>query len=252
MSFAFSLFKESLKRTRNILVLGVDFILPPLCVGCETPITRAHALCADCWAKIRFISDPFCACCGFPFDYPMGEGALCGKCLSEPPSYDMVRSAVIYDEESRGMILRLKHADQTHLHVVLAGWMTRCGQEALTGCDAVLPVPLHRWRLLKRRYNQSALLASAIAKQTGLSYWPDALLRVKATDSQKDKGEKARRANVAKAFAVNPRFDVSGQTLVLIDDVFTSGATVSECARVLKKAGAASVRVITLARVARL
>lgn len=228
---------------------GVEFLLPPLCLNCERPVTQNQTLCADCWKGLHFVASPLCATCGAPFDLPVEEGTLCGACLDHAPAYAKARSALIYDDASRAMILRLKHADRLHPVPALAKWMVQAGDAAFwQSVDVLAPVPLHRWRLLLRRYNQAAVLALAMGKQLGKPVAVDALRRVRPTESQGHKNRKERQVNVAGAFALRRGTDVRGKVVVLVDDVLTSGATVGECAKVLLKAGAAQVCVVTLAR----
>ena len=226
----------------------LSFLLPPLCLACDEQTTRDHTLCAACWKNIRFIAPPYCARCGAPFDLPVEGDTLCGACLEKEPPFATARSAVLYDDASKNIIIRLKHSDRLHPVPALAQWMVRAGGEVWNGADLIVPVPLHRWRLLKRKYNQSALLAQAIARQTARPALVDALERTRATDSQGHMNKQERAANVAKAFALRKGVTIEGKKIVLIDDVLTSGATISECAATLLKAGAARVDVVTLAR----
>lgn len=179
----------------------------------------------------------------------MEEGTLCSQCLDRPPPYKMARSAVLYNDASKGLVLRFKHADRLHPAKAMALWMVRAGAEVWAQADLIAPVPLHRGRLLKRRYNQSSLLAQAVGKQIGKTVIVDLLVRRKATDSQGHRTFKERHENVAGAFALHKRYDVTSKKIVLIDDVLTSGATACECARVLLREGAAEVFVVTFARV---
>lgn len=227
----------------------MDFLLPPLCIGCDQTVTENQTLCASCWQEIDFIVPPCCLQCGLPFDFEVDGEALCGQCHAEPPSYERARSAFIYNDASKGIILRLKHADQIHPAPALAKWMARAGKELLEDVDMIMPVPLHRWRLLKRRYNQSALLAGVIGKHTGINVVMDGLVRTKPTPSQGRMNRKQRYKNVKNAFSVRPGVQVKGQKILLIDDVMTSGATVDACAHRLKVEGASMVNVLTLARV---
>jgi len=236
-----------LKLTQGWLK-AMDILIPPLCLGCEKPVAESQALCADCWKAIQFIDKPYCVHCGAPFDLPVEEGTLCAACLDKPPLYDAARSAVVYNDASKPFILRLKHADQLHPIPGLAAWMVRAGAAFWSEADLLVPVPLHRWRLWRRRYNQAALLAQAMAKQVRVPVAVDLLRRDRATPSQGHLDAKARHENVAGAFSLRAGADMQGRRIVLIDDVLTSGATVSACAEVLLKAGAARVSVVTLAR----
>jgi ComF family protein len=156
-----------------------------------------------------------------------------------------------YDDSSRQLVLALKHGDRLHLAPTLAQWMRRAGAELLAGADLLVPVPLHWTRLFARRYNQAAVLALAMAKSAGLAVSADCLIRHRRTPSQGRKNALARRRNVAGAFALRRAGEVRGKNILLIDDVLTTGATVEECARVLKRAGAARVDVLALARAVR-
>ena len=238
-----------MKSAHALLERVMDFVLPPLCLRCDTPVTQNQTLCADCWKTIHFVAAPFCSCCGAPFDLPIEGEMLCGACLETPPAFASARSVFLYDDESKPIILRLKHADQLHGLPLLAQWLAKAGEPFWPQVDMIVPVPLHRWRLLSRRYNQSALLAVALGKRVGKTVRVDALLRTRATPKQGHLSKKQRAENVARAFAVRQGAAVAGKNIVLVDDVLTSGATLSECARVLIKAGAARVDVVTLARV---
>ncbi|MBV9551291.1 MAG: ComF family protein, partial [Alphaproteobacteria bacterium] len=166
-------------------------------------------------------------------------------------SWDRARAVLRYDKHSRGLVLRLKHGDQTHLAGAFGGWMQRAGGDVLTGADLLLPVPLHWTRLFTRRFNQAALLANAVHAAGGPPVAPDWLIRRRRTPSQGLMGPLARTRNVRGAFALRPGRSVKGKRVVLVDDVLTTGATAEECARVLRRAGAAWVGVLVLARAVR-
>jgi len=229
----------------------IDGILPPRCLSCGATVDEADALCGTCWAAMDFFAPPWCAVCGMPFPYPMGEGAICGACASRPPSWDRARSVFRYDRHSRRLVLMLKHADQTHLSGAFGRWMRRTGAELLDSADLLIPVPLHWTRLLGRRFNQAALLAQAIRAAGGPPVGADWLVRRRRTPSQGLMGPQARARNVRGAFALHRGRSVAGKRVVLIDDVLTTGATAEECARVLRQAGADWVGVLVLARALR-
>jgi len=234
----------------------LDLLLPPRCILCGKTTETAGTLCTPCWRGIAFIGPPCCAGCGLPFPYdPGGDDARCGACLAHPPSWDRARSVMVYDDRSRGLILALKHADRLHGVPSFGQWLARAGADLLDGADLIVPVPLHWTRLWWRRYNQSAVLAHAVAaalpRPGGPRIAPDLLVRRRRTPSQGHRTRTQRAENVRGAFALRPGAEVKGTRVVLVDDVMTSGATVEECARVLRRAGAAGIDVLTLARAVR-
>ncbi|MGQ0675986.1 MAG: ComF family protein [Rhodospirillales bacterium] len=237
---------------------ALDALLPPRCLACGAIVDEPGALCAPCWAKLAFISPPVCARCGLAFELPPqrespANPVECAACAAGPPAFDRARAALAYDDQVKSLVLRFKHADATHAAPGLARWMARAGAELLAQCDLIAPVPLHRWRLLWRRYNQAALLALGLGRLARKPAVPDLLVRRRATPSQGRLGPAQRRANVAGAFAIRRgRADaIAGKRVLLVDDVLTTGATAEECAKVLKRAGAQAVDVLTLARVNR-
>ena len=208
-------------------------------------------LSGDAWSAITFIEGPCCAACGTPFEFDRGAGALCGACAAHPPAFGRARAACLYDEHARDLILGLKHGDRAELAGLFARWLARGAADILAEADAVAPTPLHRWRLLRRRYNQAAEIARPLARLTGKAYFPDALVRRRPTPSQAGRSGDERLRNVEGAFAVPKgwRARVAGRRIVLVDDVLTTGATAGACARALLSAGAASVDVAVIARV---
>ncbi len=231
----------------------VDAVLPPRCVASGEIVDAQGMIAPQIWRELSFINDPACACCGFPFPFAADPGSFCAACLGERPVYASARAALVYDDASRGMILKFKHADQTHAVHAFVPWLRRAGADMLARADALVPVPLHRFRLLRRRYNQAALLAQALAKSCRLPCLPETLRRTRATPSQGHLGYKERQKNVKNAFTVTPRYAgfVKDKTLILIDDVYTTGATAKECAEVLLDAGAREVHILAVARVVR-
>ena len=227
-----------------------DLVFPPLCIACREP-GGSTGFCADCWSKIQFLDGPLCARCGTPFDVPLGD-ALCAACLTHPPAFDQARAILRYDDTSRLPILALKHADRLDLVPGFALWLERAGRELLQASDLIMPVPLHRFRLWRRRYNQAAELARALSRRTGIASSNAALVRARPTPSQGSMASaKSRRRNVLGAFKVPDPKAVAGRSILLVDDVITTGATAEAAARALKRAGAAKVRLLALARVVR-
>ena len=246
--------RSSAATWRTVRRSVLDFFYPPVCAACRVPVSDAHRLCGTCWSKIAFLDGPGCARCGFPFEFDPGAGALCAACQAHPPTFDSARAVLRYDPSSRDTILALKRADRLDLAVPFAGWLERAGRELLAQTDLITPVPLHWRRLWTRRYNQSALLAQRLSLLTGISADLRLLERRRPTPSQGEMpSAKARRRNVRGAFQIYPgkAGQVAGLRVLLIDDVFTTGATVEACSRALKRAGAGKVLVLTLARVVR-
>lgn len=231
-------------QARDLLL---DTVFPPQSLLTGRPVT-AGDMEGELWAQVSFLDNPCCAACGFPFEFDVGKTALCGRCAARRPAYDRVRAAMRYDDDSRKLVLDFKHGGRTAGLKVFAGHMRRAGREFLPAADYLIPVPLHPARLRARRYNQSALLCAAIDKRR---FDPDILLRRKNTASQGGQTVSGRRRNVSGAFAVRPgaKDRLRGKNVVLIDDVFTTGATLEACARALRKGGAKSIDAITLARV---
>ena len=232
----------------------LDLLLPPRCLGCGAMVEGADRLCADCWRGLTFLGPPFCRACGYPLPETIAELPVCGACAQEPPVFERARAALRYDDGARGLILRFKHADRTDVVGTFGGMLERAGAELIADCDLVIPVPLHRWRLLQRGYNQAALLAYALADGGRRLVLPDGLQRVRATASQQGLSAAQRKSNIAaNAFRVHPRYRqrIEDRRVLLVDDVLTTGATVAACTRVLKRSGAAAVDVLALARVVR-
>ncbi|MFT4089394.1 MAG: ComF family protein [Asticcacaulis sp.] len=229
----------------------INFAAPPQSV-------QATGLSARNWSAIRFLSDEGCDMCARPFDNDLyiGTGGLCESCLTHPFPFRQTRAAALYDEASRGLILAFKHADRLDLRPVLTGWLSRAGTDLLSQADVIVPVPLHPSRLFERRFNQAAELARPLARQHGRDYVADALQRIRPTHKQISQARTAkgrmaeRKANVKEAFAVTQAGQrrLRGRHILLVDDVFTSGATLTACAETLLKSGARQVDCLVLAR----
>lgn len=242
--FPMALWRDNARRL-------VDFVFPPLCGACAAPVAAAGQLCPACWGKLTFLENTVCACCGLPFPFDVGADALCGRCLAEPPAFDRVRAAVVYDDAARQVVLPYKHADRLDMTPQLADWLARAARLGdLQEPDVVAAVPLHRRRLWRRRYNQAALLALALGRTLERPVWPDLLRRARPTPPQGGLGRDARRLNVKGAFVVRDAYHekIAGKSVLLVDDVMTTGATLDACAQALKKAGARRVTAVVIAR----
>lgn len=239
------------RMARGALAYGAGLLFPPVCAGCRRHVSQPGALCGACWPGLRFLERPWCAVMGTPFLHDMGEGFLSAEAIADPPPFERARAAVVYNGVARRMVQSLKYADRTDLAPWMARWMMRAGAELVAEADVVVPVPLHWRRFLSRRLNQSAELARTVATLSDKSFEPAAVRRVKVTRQQVGLGLSERRDNVRAAFRVPPEHDatVRGRRILLVDDVYTTGATVRSVARALKKQGAASVDVLTFARV---
>ena len=222
---------------------GLDVVFPP------QPLWVVRG--SSAIAALTLIDDPQCEACGFPFAYDLGEGALCGNCIAQPPDFDRARAAFIYNKQSRQPILSFKHGGQTHGLPVFTRQLARAGRDLFEGTDLLVPVPLHPRRLRTRRFNQAALLARSLSRLKNIPLDTASLQRMKATESQGGKTALGRRRNMQGAFAVREgrRDYIQDKAVILIDDVLTTGATAEACVRALKTSGAARVDVLTLARV---
>jgi ComF family protein len=232
----------------------LDAVLPPRCPSCGETVGNQGSLCPACWSKLRFIAEPFCQRCTLPVPEAAPGLVVCPNCIVDPPNYLRARAALRYDASSAPMILAMKHRAKLQAVPAFGAWMARSGGDLLADADALVPVPLHRWRMLKRGFNQSGLLAQAVSARTGVPSLLDGLVRRTATKSQQGLGALERTRNItSSSFEVpSSRWSrIEGQRLILIDDVLTTGSTLSACASVLQHAGAASVDVLVLARVVR-
>lgn len=225
-----------------------DILVPPLCTACRAPLADHDALCPECWRGIDFIRAPLCDRLGLPLPFDTGGTMVSAAAVADPPAYDRARAVARFDGTMRRLVHDLKFHDRHDTLALLARLMTHAGADLLRDADALVPVPLNRWRLLSRRFNQAALLASAVAGLTSVPYRPTALARTRHTPRQVDLTREQRRTNVAGAFTVPPRHrrEVEDHAIVVVDDVITTGETAEACARALKRAGARRVDVLAL------
>ena len=249
-----------------------DFIIPPRCAGCGTRVEVSNHLCPQCWSEMEWIDKPYCSISGLPFSHDLAvaddmefvrnfefasgsddeDERISASVLSRPLVYDRARAVTAFGDTARSLVHQLKYYDRTDLAQVMGKWMVRAGSACLDDPDSwIVPVPLHVSRLWWRRYNQAAMLGKVIATETGLSFQPDLLRRVRPTRQQVGLSGEERRSNVEGAFQLHlpNRVSLSGRRIVLIDDVWTTGATLEACCRVLRRADAGEICIITFARV---
>ena len=245
-------FDNAIYRARATGRLALNALAPAHCPATGDKTAAPGEISPRAWRELHFIDEPYCDCCGVPFSTDWGAGALCPSCIAEPPSFDRARAAVVFNNDSGGLVSSFKYGDRTELTGLFAGWMARAAPEVLSEKAILTPVPLHWRRLASRRYNQSAMLAREVAALVDRPVLLRAMKRTRATPPQRQTlGSKARRRNVAGAFEVRDAFkdQIRGAHMVLIDDVLTSGATLSACARALRRAGASRIDALVLARV---
>ena len=241
-----------LVKLKHIWTQSADFLLPPRCPLCDIRTGEHYTLCGTCFGKLAFVADPLCSSCGVPFDFKAtNDDQVCGDCLASPPPFDWAGSALLYNDASRPAILRLKHGEALEMAPWLATMIGRVLAAGGHDWDVIVPVPLHRRRLWRRGFNQSAEISRHLGHRIGASFEPGLLLRRRNTPSQGGLSRKARFRNLAGAFELAPdaKARLEGRRVLLVDDVLTTGATVQACARKLRRAGPAMIGVATAARV---
>jgi ComF family protein len=230
----------------------IGLVYPPSCIACQAATGEAHALCAACWSRLRFIERPYCERLGTPFPVDWGQPLLSPAALADPPVFQRARAVALYDDTARALVHRLKYGDRLDLAPALGGMMARAGAELLAEADVIVPVPLHRWRLWKRRFNQAMALARVVSRASAVPCDPFLLARVKRTISQVGLTKAQRQENLQGAFRVpaEAKARLKDRRVLLVDDVLTTGSTANAAARALLRGGAASVDVLSFARVA--
>jgi ComF family protein len=224
---------------------ALDFALPPRCAGCGTIVADVHSFCPDCWKQVEFLGDSGCRTCGLPLQAT--EQTTCGVCLAKPPRIARTRSAVAYGELARSLAIRLKYARKVAIARTMARYMAPLVSEA--GERLLVPVPLHRTRLWSRGFNQSALVARELSNHLGIAVDAMVLKRIRRTPPLKGMSPLQRRKTVSGAFRVGDKAAIAGKTVILVDDVLTTGSTAEACARALRRAGAARIELVSWARV---
>ncbi len=235
---------------RESLAPAVDLVYPPRCPLCGEAIEQQSGLCGTCWTSLAIPGKPACGHCQRPFRANQPDGSLCAPCLERRPRHDGIAAATLYNDASRRLVLAFKHGRRIALAPMLARLMLARLPE-LNDEWLIVPVPLHRWRLWRRGYNQAALLARELARTSGAGLLVDALIRTRTTRALGGLGRRARQRTLAGAIAANThrKDQVRGRKILLVDDVLTSGATSNACVALLKRAGAREVVIACFARV---
>lgn len=235
------------------LQTALRLVYPPRCVSCGDLVESDFGLCGACWRDTPFIEGLACDTCGVPLPGHSDEVEHCDDCMTIARPWSRGRAALVYKDTGRKLVLALKHGDRHDIVRPAGAWLARAARPILEESMLIAPIPLHRMRFLKRRFNQSALLATELAKITGLPYCPDLLLRGKHTASLEGKGADERFATLSGAITAHPkrRHRLSGRHILLVDDVMTSGATMAAAAEACLSAGASDVSALSLARVAK-
>ena len=232
----------------------LHMVYPPQCLSCGAMVTSDFGLCGACWRETPFITGLVCDLCGIPLaGEETGKPEHCDDCLQIARPWSRGRAALLYKDNARRLVLALKHGDRIDLAKPAAKWLATAAAPILQKSMLVVPVPLHWLRMLKRRYNQSALMSAELAKIAGLDHCPDLLHRRRHTASQEGRNRDARFANMANALSLHPRRAhlAKGRHILLLDDVMTSGATLSAAAEACITGDAASISILVLARVAK-
>ena len=246
-------FAKGLARFARGFSRAGELLVPGTCIICDAAVEKQGGCCAKCWQQVNFISEPRCPVMGTPFSVDLGEGMLSAEAIANPPPFGRLRAAVLYDDLPRQLVSRFKYSDHPEYARWFARWMILAGKDFLDEQPLIVPVPLHRGRLFSRRFNQSAEISRQIAKQSDARerYEPELLVRTRATKQQVGLSEKGRERNVSGAFRVSTagQLKVRGAKVLLVDDVYTTGATSRAATRTLLRAGAASVNVLVFAKV---
>lgn len=248
---AASLSREAWRQGHGLARAALSLVYPPVCIACQAATGEPHALCAACWSGIRFIERPYCERLGTPFAVDLGMPLLSPAAIADPPVFGRARAVAQYDGTASALVHRLKYGDRLELARAMGGMMSRAGTELLKDADVIVPVPLHRWRLWRRRFNQAMALAAVVSRRSGVACDPLLLARVKRTRQQVGLTRAQRQENLQGAFRVptEAKARLKDKRILLIDDVLTTGATANAASRALLRGGAASVDILAFARV---
>lgn len=223
-----------------------DFVLPHRCASCSELTDQGDGLCSSCFSKLDFISAPFCKICGFPFEFVMEGQSECGKCIIEPPKYDLARSLFKFDENSKKLIHGFKYNDQTSNAKLFSKLLISRYKDDFTDVDLIAPVPMNRLKRIFRNYNPPQILGKQIAKSLEIVELPDLLIKTKWTKPQTSLSRSQRKKNLSGTLVMNKKYNIKGKVVLLVDDVRTTGETSNTCSAMLKRAGAKEVKLMTI------
>lgn len=226
---------------KNILSGIADFVLPHRCISCSELTEQGDGLCSKCFSNLNFISSPYCKICGFPFEFDLEGVYECEKCISEPPKYELARSLFKFDPYSKRIIHGFKYHDQTSSARLFARY-----KDDFEDIDLIVPVPMNRFKRIFRNYNPPQLLGKQLAKFFSQEHVPDLLVKSKWTKPQTRLSRKQRKENLVGSLYINKKYDVKNKIILLVDDVRTTGITSNTCSSILKKAGAKSIKLLTI------
>ncbi len=228
-----------------------SLIVPAVCLACHARVAMHDAVCANCWREIAFIRPPLCDRLGLPMPFGGNGPLVSAAAAADPPVYGKARAVAAFDPVMRRLVHRMKYSDRHDARRLFGRWLADAGRDLLEDAHLLVPVPLSRWRLIRRQFNQAAILAHEVSALTGVRADSLALLKTRTTPPQVGLNRSERRRNVRAAFAVpgRKRSAIEGRNIIVIDDVITTGATVEAATRALLAAGAARVDVLALALV---
>lgn len=246
-----SITSHVIQKLRRVAGFVPEMLVPSTCLTCERFVDRQGGCCPQCWGQLRFVTKPFCPVMGTPFSIDMGDNFLSAEAIANPPPFDKLRTVLLYDDLARKLVSSIKYSDRADLLRWVANWMNVSGSEIINEIDSIIPVPLHPSRLRQRRFNQAGELALRLAKLNEKEFMPEVLIRRKPTRQQVGLNESERAKNVSGAFAVPQEMKITlkGKRVLLIDDVYTTGATVKSATRALKRGGASQINVLVFAKV---
>ncbi len=224
----------------------VNYILPNRCSTCSGLVDQEQGLCTSCFAKLNFVASPYCSCCGFPFEFAIEGQNLCGRCVAKQPYYDLARSLFKFDLESKRIIHAFKYNDRTEHSQMFAKLLVARYKKEIDEVDLIVPVPMHRIKRIFRQYNPAQILAQDISDLLKIPMIPDVLIKTKWTKAQTKLTKYERERNLSGSLAFNTKRMVKGMKVLLVDDVRTTGTTCNSCAKILKRAGVTSVKLVTV------